>query len=347
MLRSAPYGLKQGVIDFWIPIFLYINQQDFALYNGRAFVLNINKEVFELLQKRLNDFSVKTFSVSGVKLEFFKRYRRFLQKDDTVAVSADTLLETVKPFFRFYSGLNPYAKQTRRFDSASTVRFRDVLSKATDPAKTFFEDLPAALGYNNLDSDEFASQYLGLIRNAARELNACYDDFIDRIEHSIVRHLGLPPEYGQYKELLAGRYSSIDPGILTPKARAFLDRIVTPSGSKREFIEKLAIVITDRRLDQTKDSEEPLLIDNLLHMFSQLERFSAISQPSPSDKGTEAFSFELASDKGTFSKSQTYRLPASKARRASAVAARIAPLLTEDEELNIGILLKLLNDKLK
>ncbi|MDE6696040.1 MAG: hypothetical protein K2K25_04095, partial [Muribaculaceae bacterium] len=38
ILRTAPYKLKQGIIDFWIPIFLYINQQDFALYNGNTFV---------------------------------------------------------------------------------------------------------------------------------------------------------------------------------------------------------------------------------------------------------------------------------------------------------------------
>ena len=75
ILKSAPYKLKQGVIDFWIPIFLYINQQDFALYNNGTFVLSINKEVFELIQKRLKDFAIKAFNVSGVKLEIFKRYR--------------------------------------------------------------------------------------------------------------------------------------------------------------------------------------------------------------------------------------------------------------------------------
>ena len=67
ILRTAPYKLKQGVIDFWIPIFLYINQQDFALYNGTTFVLNINKEVFELIQKRINDFTIKAFHNSSLK----------------------------------------------------------------------------------------------------------------------------------------------------------------------------------------------------------------------------------------------------------------------------------------
>lgn len=347
ILSTAPYKLKQGVIDFWIPIFLYINQQDFALYNGSTYVLKINKEVFELLQKRINDFSIRAFHVSGVKLEFFNRYRQFLKKDDVIAVSADSLLETVKPFFRFYRGLNSYAKHTKKFDSAYTAKLRDVLSDATDPAKTFFEDLPTALGYRDLNSEEFTSQYLDLIRNAVRELNSCYDSFIDRIEEKIVEHLGIPANYETYKDILASRYKTIDPSILTPKTRAFLDRILVPSETKREFIEKLAIVITDRRLDETKDSEEALLIHQILHVLSELERYSAITGVQGLQDDAEAFNFELASNNGSFSKSQTYRLPKSKSKKADEVANKITSLLTDDEELNICVLLKLLNQKVK
>lgn len=346
ILKSAPYKLKQGVIDFWIPIFLYINQQDFALYNNGTFILSINKEVFELMQKRLNDFSLKAFKVSGVKLEFFKRYRQFLRKDDTVGVYANSLTETIKPFFHFYRGLNNYAKMTRKFDNAYTAKFRDVLSNAQDPVKTFFEDLPAALGYKDLNSDEFVQQYLDLIRRAVKELITCYDNLIDRIEEKIVEYLGLPSDYIVYKEILEKRYKTIDSHILTPKTRSFLDRVLAPSESKREFIEKLAIVINDKRLDETKDSDESMLVHQMLHVLSELERYSAIGI-STSNDGSEAFSFELASNKGDFSKSQTYRLPKNKVKEANETASKIESLLTDDDELNICILLKLLNGKIK
>lgn len=347
ILKSAPYKLKQGVIDFWIPIFLYINQQDFALYNNGTFVLSLNKEVFELIQKRLKDFAIKAFNVSGVKLEIFKRYRQFLRKDDTVYVSTDTLTETVKPFFQFIRGLNNYAKITRKFDNAYTAKFRDVLSNAEDPAKTFFEDLPTALGYKDLNSDEFVQQYLDLIRRAVRELNTCYDNLIDRIEKKIVEHLGLPTDYVEYKAILEARYRTIDSYILTPKTRSFLDRVLAPSESKREFVEKLAIVINDKRLDETKDPEEPMLIHQMLHILSELERYSALGESSSDADYTEAFNFELASNKGKFSKSQTYRLPKNKIKKAEETASKIESLLTDDDELNICILLKLLNGKIK
>lgn len=317
------------------------------MYNGDRFVLNVNKEIFELIQKRINDFTIKAFKIAGVKLEFFRRYRQFLHKDDGVEVTSESLVETVRPFFHFYRCLNSYAKRTRKFDSAYTAKFRDVLSDAQDPTKTFFEDLPAVFGYKNLNSEEFIAQYIGLIKNAIRELNMCYDNLINRIEEKIITHLGIPNDYEEYKDVLKSRYESIDSRILTPKTRAVLNRVISPSESKREFIEKLSIVVTDKRLDQTTDNEEPLLIHQLLHIFSELERHSAISDGGNHGDDAEAYNFELASNSGKFSKSQTYRLPKSKSKVAEEIANKISKLLPDDEELDICVLLKLLNDRVK
>ena len=68
ILLSRPFKLKQGFIDFWIPIFLYIKQQDFAMYNASGtYVMNINREVIDLLWKHPGEYTIKAFSVSGVK----------------------------------------------------------------------------------------------------------------------------------------------------------------------------------------------------------------------------------------------------------------------------------------
>lgn len=345
ILKSRPYKLKQGVIDFWIPIFLFIKQQDFALYNGNSFVLNITKEVFELLQKHPNDFSIKSFNVSGVRLEFFKKYRKFLNKDENNPITISSFLETIRPFFKFYNGLNTYAKNTRKFDSLATANFRDVLSKATDPSKTFFDDLPEALGYKALNSEEFVSQYIDLIKASVHELNICYDLFISRIETQLLEYLGITDDFESYKHIISARYESINPNFLTPKARAFYGRLMTPANSQKEFYERICNVVLDKRLDETKDSEEELLIRNLIHLFKELDRYTSLSDLS-SNSDDEAFNIELASSKGTFAKSQTYILPQNKISKATEIADAISKHLTGDKDLDICILLKLLNNKL-
>lgn len=346
-LKERPFKLKQGLIDFWIPIFLYVKQQSFALYNGNTFVLDINKEIFELLQKRPNDFSIRAYDVQGVKLQFFRRYRQFLRQSDEMAVSSDSVLATIKPFFNYYRHLNDYAKSTRKFNNSYTAKFRDILAEAKDPAKAFFEDMPKAFGYNDLDQEEFVENYVMLIRSAVQELNACYDTFIDRIELCIKQHLGIANEvdFTAYKSVIDNRYRSINKTLLAQKPRAFVDRLLSPSESKREFIEKIGQVVYDRRVETIKDNEEDRFIYDLLFLFSEAERYVAVSEVIDDNIET-AFSFEMASSSNGFKVSQTYALPKTKLDAANKIEGQLVERLSGDRDLDICVLLKLLSERL-
>ncbi|WP_289089776.1 ATP-binding protein [uncultured Bacteroides sp.] len=344
-LKMRPYKLKQGVIDFWLPIFLFVKQQEYALYNGETFVLNINKELFELLQKRLNDFTIKAFDVSGIKLELFNKYREFLNKERGETITSKSLMDTIRPFFNFYRGLNKYAQTTRKFDYDATAKFRDILATAKDPCKAFLEDIPSALGYNDLHNEDFINQYLQLIKTAVHELVICYDLFVDRIEETVVGYLGLPHNYLDYKEILVKRYSNINKGLLTAKSKSFLDRILAPSDNKREFYEKIGLVVFDRKIETIEDKEEALFLSNLTHLFGELERYTAFNEINY-ETDEIAFNFELATSKGDFKSSRTYRLPKVKIAEAKKIENKIQTLLSGNEELDVCILLKMLNERL-
>ena len=345
-LKSAPFKLKQGVIDFWLPIFLYIKQQDFALYEGDRFVLSITKEVFEILQKHPNEFSIKSYNVSSVKADFFKKYRQFFHKDDTISIQGDSLIGVAKPFLQYIKNLNDYAKHTYKFDNYYTAKFRDILLGATDPSKTFLEDLPTAFGYNDLNKDEFLEQYLVLIKKACQELNNCFYNFVCRIENNVCHHLGLTSDFDEYKEFLEKRYKNINKDLLTPKSRSFLDRILASSDNKTEFYSKIGFVVFDKKIEFVKDSEEALFIKELLHLFSELDHFTSLSEIEI-DSNDEAFSIDFVSNRGTSVSKQTYRLPQSKQTEAKSKASELNSLLTGDNEMDICILLSLLNDKMK
>ena len=109
-LLAIPFKLKQGFLDFWIPTYLYIKRQDFALYDASkgAFMPNVNMEFFELLQKHPADFEIKKFAVDGVKLGFFNQYRRFINLGDEFSITNTSFIETIKPFLAFYMRLDNY-----------------------------------------------------------------------------------------------------------------------------------------------------------------------------------------------------------------------------------------------
>ena len=336
LLKSAPYKLKQGVVEFWIPIFLYIKQQEFALYEDGRFVLDVNKEAFDILQKRPSDFMLKAYDIVGVKVDIFNKYRQFFHRDADIKIQGSSLIEIAKPFFKYIRGLNDYAKSTYKFDSPYTAKFRDILLNATDPQKTFLEDLPVAFGYEDINQDEFLVQYIGLIKQACQELNNCYYNFICRIEQAVVNHLGLPENYDEYKPVLDARYKNVNKAILTAKTKSF----------KTEFYAKIGLVVFDRRIENIKDSEEALFINNLLHLFSELEHYTELSDVALSSND-EAYNIDFVSTSGASVSKKTFRLPQSKKSNAEAMAQKVANLLSGDDEMDVCVLLKLLNDRIK
>ncbi|MDD4528200.1 MAG: hypothetical protein PHF25_09285, partial [Candidatus Margulisbacteria bacterium] len=314
-LKSAPFKLKQGFLDFWIPIFLIIKKQDYSLYDSEdRYIPYLNKEVLDLLQKSPGEFKIKAFAIDGIKVEFFNRYRNFINLNDRDLITQDSFLETIKPFLIFYNNLNDFAKSTQNFDNPQTVKFRNVLAKAKDPEKTFFEDLPAAFGFKNdslAKSEEFLTQYQDLIKDAIRELRSCYSNLIKRIEDNLIDVLGLKSNsYTEYKTEIYNRFKGVKANLLSSKQKSFLNRLLMEQSDKTLWYESICYVVVDKPLVSIKDKEITLLIETLKHLLITLTKFVDISKVAKNNSNSEIYNFELVSTKGTI-KPQSYILPES------------------------------------
>lgn len=346
MLRCRPFKLKQGLIDFWLPAFLIMRQQDYALYSNGVYVMTLSKEVIDLMSRRPEDFTLKAFNVSGVRLEFFRRYRQFLRQDTEVQLGRTSFSKTYKPFLQFYRSLNEYAKTTTKLDSIETIRFRDTLAKAVDPEKAFFEDIPEALGFKGVRSDqnEFVDGFVDRIRKAVRELNQCYDALVDRIEQALIDTLGLPKGYDNYKPVLESRYSDVKRHLLSSKARPFLDRILAPSTTKKEFIERIAAVVLDARLETLKDRNEEALVDNIVFLFHELDRAVPMSTIRV-ETGDRLYGFGLSTSEGAAEQGAAFRLPKAQIPKADELERKLEGLLSGDNNLDVCVLLQMLAKK--
>lgn len=347
ILRSRPFKLKQGLIDFWLPTFLFIRQQDFALYSGGAYVPQITREVIDLMLRRPSDYQIKAFNVEGVRLEFFRRYREFLRQDSGVNVDRSSFSKTYIPFLQFYRRLDNYAKRTRKFDSVETLRFRDTLASASDPEKAFFEDIPEALGYKAaLGGLDFVDGFVSKIRACVRELNQSYASLISRLEESVMTRLGLQSDFASYKVALEERYSRVKRHLLSTKARQFLDRVLTPCDTGREFMERTASIVLDARLENIRDEEEETLVDNMVFLFHELDRCCGMSGLVATG-GDKLFGLGLTTTDGTNEGGAAWRLPESQRAKADELEARLEKMLSGDKNLDACVLLQMLEKKLK
>ena len=191
MLSKRPFKLKQGFIDFWVPTFLFLKRDDFAIFNDESYIPNLSEENLELIAKYPEKYSIKTFDIEGVKLDIFNSYRTFLNQSTEKKFDNNSFIETIKPFIVFYKQLPEYSKNTKRL-SPTAIKIRQAIATSKDPEETFFEAFPNALGItlSTLQKDKSKLQsYTTNLQDAVRELRTSYDELINRFEEFISMNL--------------------------------------------------------------------------------------------------------------------------------------------------------------
>lgn len=349
-LKSRPFKLKQGFIDLWLPTFLIIKKNDYSLYDSNGtYIPVINREVLDILQKAPNEFSIKAFNVDGVKLDLFNKYRAAVNLDQDDDFSTENLIETIRPFLVFYKKLNKYAKQTKKLNNHTTLKFRTVLANAKDPEKTFFEDLPRAMGFKDTsltNNEEVLKRYVELLQTAIRDLRSCYIGLIDRLEGAIIDALNLKSSaFSEYKIELEKQYSSIKMHLLTTKQKTFLNRVLAPANDRTTWYQSIAYVILDKQLDNLLDEEEEYLTDNLIYSFNELSKYIDISKYQVGED-ENFFRFEMISKEGEL-KPQIIRLNSKKEDKAKQLEEKINNILSGEVDIDIYTLLSILKNKMK
>ena len=327
LLSNQPYKMKEGFIDFWIPTYLFIKRQDYALY-GKAgqYIPEVNMQFFELLKKHPADYLIKAFTPDGVKLAFFNQYRKFIHAGEQATIKGEKFVETIKPFFFFYNHLNEYAKLTRKFDHIETLKFRDVLSKAQDPEQTFFETLPEALGYDSamLRKADFIESYCSKLQEAVRELRGCYHALIDRIERSLIIELGLDStDYEDYVVELRKRFHHLKVYLLTEKQKDFYNHVMTEFADRVEWYQSICYAALGQPLERLRDEQEDILIEKLVYLFRECEKQIVVSNE------------------------MNYHITESDQHKARLAEKQIEQMLSGNNDLDIHILLNVLKRKMQ
>lgn len=348
-LQDKPFKLKQGFIDFWIPTYLIVKREDYALYSNDMYVPTLNREVLDLLQKNPSDFFVKAFSIEGVKLDLFNKYREAINLKSEDKIEEASFIETIRPFLTFYSrSLNNYARKTNKLQRKS-IDFRNVLASATDPEQTFFEDLPKALGFKDVDlvnNTDFLKDFVEILQDSIRELRSCYEELINRIENYILKSLGIKDDdYIGYKKIILERYKDVKEYLLPPKQKAFYSRVVAPLKDRNAWINSISYVIINKSLEDLTDDQEEFLLEKLKYSFAELSNFVDIHKNVKENSNDEILKLDITTiADGT--KSTQVIISKDKIKESKILEKQISDLLSEDENINVYALIQILNKKI-
>jgi hypothetical protein len=350
ILSQRPYKLKQGLIDFFVPTFLFIHRNNFALFGEAGYIPFLNVEVMELMTKVPDMYEIKSFSLDGVKLDIFNSYRAFLEQDSKDNLCNASFIETIKPFLVFYKGLPEYTKNTKRL-SNSALNIREAIAKSKDPEQTFFEDFPNALGYSFdklQKSSKSLEEYAIKLQDAIRELRTCYEGLIDRIEHFIQEHVLFEEmDFEAYKMSLQNRFLKIRKHLLLPDQKTFVTRVNTNLDDRNSWLNNLVQALNGgNSLEKLKDEEEAIVCDKFKDMVLDLDNMTNLSKGDFSEDKEDVISLEISSFvEGV--KKRLIRLPKNKQKEVKEIQDSIASMLSDDKTLNLAALTNLLKEVIK
>lgn len=347
LLLSKPFKLKKGFIDFWIPIFLIVKKEEYALFREDSFIPNLNKDIFELLTKNPHKFFIKSFDVTGIRLEVFNKYRELLNKSSELKISKSGFIDTLKPFLVFYKNLSEYSKKTSTI-SKKAKRIREAICNTKDFEETFFEDFPMALDYKFSalkNNKRLLQNYVDDLQKTIREINNSFPLLVDRIQKFISNYLcneDLP--FDSLKNKITKRYSTLKENILPTKDKALYNRLISESNDYASWISSISHLILNKSLETISDHEEDILYDKLRDFFNGLDNLCDMSLVNGNGE-EEIIQFNISSFNDTFAKN-IIRYPKTREKEVNKLKNKISKSLSEDKNVNKAALIKILREQI-
>lgn len=348
-LQNRPFKLKQGLIDFWVPTFLFLKREEFALFNDYGYVPNLSEEILELIAKDPASFAIKSFDIDGVKLDIFNSYRSFLNLGGESKFNNESFIETIKPFLVFYKKLPDYSKNTTRL-SNTAKKVREAIKNSKDPEETFFIDFPEALGFtiNELQQDGFKLQaFTTGIQVAVKELRTSYDALIGRFEAFICdEFIGKEASFEVYKPILQKRFAKIKKHMLLSSQKSFVQRIDSPLDDRKAWLNSLAQAITDKIMEQFVDEDEIRLYDGFKSTILALDGLTSLSQVDIDEENEDVVSIKIDAFLQN-PEALVLRYPKAKSAEVEKLKTALKKNLGNDKTLNTAALIEMLKEVMK
>ena len=257
-LMAPPYGVKAGLLPiFYIAVYL-VYQHELAVYEQRRYKPYFTEEMLDRFVKRPDEFEFQRFRISGLRASIFEQYSLAIHKDK----KKRTLLELAKPLASFMGGLPEYTQKTRRGLSQPAIKVRTAFNLAKSPERLLFEDLPGALGVNDINikqSEEQLENFSDTLTETLRELRDSYTNLREKQKILIAQAFNIDPKLSleEIRKILSGNCHGLENYTVdTQGLRAFIMRINKTSGTDYEWFENVLMFLGNKPSEKWRDSDQ-------------------------------------------------------------------------------------------
>lgn len=277
ILRQPPYGIKHGLLPIFLAAAVIHWDQEIALYENGSFIPKVDIAAFERLMKAPHQFAIQRYRLGEARSYLFERYSALFKTGQT-PTGGETVLGAIRPIIAFVRQLPPYTSYTSSL-SSDALAVREAISKAREPHRLLFVDLPSAVG---VDPERIgqergpAEAFVDKLRMALAELAKAYDLMLDRARVQLCEALRLPADAEAARKEITERTSVLRDKVTDLRLKAFLLRLGDGRLPEREWLESVLSYVANKPPKQWNDQDIPRYGIALAEMAGQFLRVEQI-----------------------------------------------------------------------
>lgn len=341
-LGERPFGIRMGVIPFLLAFVLKLREHELAVYENGTFKLAFGGPDFVRMVKAPATFEIQRVSVQGVRAEVFAKLAAAFAAP--AAGRDHALLDVVQPLARFGAKLPEYTRHAGALEP-QTIKVRDVLTRASDPPKMLFQELPVACGMDAFTGDapepQRAAEFVARLEAAVVDLRGDYPRLLGRIIETISAVIGSGD--GPFDRAdIAQRAARVANIATQPRLKTFALRLRDTGTSDEAWAEAIGSYIVAKPPAKWRHIDEKVALDELTSLGQLFQRVETAAFEIGGFQGErDAMLVKLTQATGADRAQviQSARLTTAAAKTASEISERLA---TRDRSERMQILTQLL-----
>ncbi|MDO9142318.1 MAG: hypothetical protein Q7U38_18525, partial [Methylobacter sp.] len=345
LMEKPPYGVQKGVSSLLFVAYYLANQRSLALYESGVFCPVVSQELFEILAKRPELFTLEAFDFSGIRADLFNRY---LEKLIGKVPEHSTLLDIVKPLAKFIAQLPAYTLATKKLDK-QTIAVRDAFQSTQSPMTLLFKTLPEACGYpaylgTDL-TDNDPGEFLNALVGHLKRLNQAYPNLLKDFRQKLAAALKEPAEISlnELRTRISQKYAGLEHYTVDKQGLvAFILRLQNNKETDTAWLESVAAFLGKLPPDKWLLTNSLDAEYRLIEFSERLRQLALVHSHQATAKG-QATLFRVVSQNGE--NDQIAYLNDDLIKKAKTIVNTLPPeFKNADKQLQLAIISQLLSE---
>ena len=279
-LEKEPFGLDRTKALFVISLYIIVNKDTLNIFRDNTYVFELSTDMLINIWKATDKFELNLIKLSKNEKELFKAYVQITTDLTDYEYSKEKVTSIIKILYDKFNHMPKYAHQTQKL-SKEAILLRSALISMREPTKTFFNDFPKALGFNdieNIDNEEFLSKF----KKSFNEIALSYKEVLVDLDKNISSIFLFKTDSFPYEDSLINMSNKLSKiNTLDNDSKAII-RCFTYSNSLIEFVDGLCMILIRKKIEQCYDNDITTFIEKLTQLahklLSKLELVDIVSE---------------------------------------------------------------------